>query len=147
MEKTNINPKTKNILLFFGGIASGMLATSLFFVFVKPKLTFKKSNFEAKFGDEENYHNAIGDSKGGLRPSCLKCVRKHISQAIVLLSESKKGYPEHFWIAMGHLGEAEDESIKAYPELANQIRDARESLIAGENADLVSFYKIIDNLK
>jgi hypothetical protein len=133
----------KNILLFCGGLLSGITITSLFFYF-KPK---KTSGFDATFGDEERYNNMIANSSGGLRPSCLKCVRKHISQAIVLLSEKKKGYPEHFWIAMGHLGEAEDESIKAYPELANQIRDARETLIAGGDANLTSFYKIIDNMK
>ena len=65
----------------------------------------------------------------GLRSSCLICVRKHISKAIVLLSETSLGYPQHFWLAMGNLSEAEDESIRAYPELATKIREYRGHLI------------------
>ena len=69
---------------------------------------------------------------GGLRPSCLKCVGKHNAQAIVLLQEAKLGYPKHAWIAIGHLAEAEAESIRDYPALAEKIREYRERIISGD---------------
>lgn len=60
-----------------------------------------------------------------LRDSCLDCVRKHLSQALVLMQEALQGYPEHRWAAIGHLGEASDEAIKEYPNLAHEIREHR----------------------
>jgi len=45
--------------------------------------------------------------------NCLDCVRKHFGQAYVLLNEyadDPEFFEEHFWYAMGHLGEASDES-------------------------------------
>lgn len=36
-----------------------------------------------------------------MRNSCLFCVSKHISQAIVLTIESVLGYPIHLWLAAG----------------------------------------------
>jgi len=60
-----------------------------------------------------------------MRSTCIKCALKHISQARVLLLEKDKGYPEHYWFAMGHLAEAEDELIKDKPVEAHQIRDER----------------------
>ena len=60
-----------------------------------------------------------------LRKSCLDCVLKHLGQAVVLLGEAEKGYPSHKYIALGHLGEAEDESINKYPDLAADIRSTR----------------------
>ncbi len=65
------------------------------------------------------------------RKSCLDCCLKHLGQAIVLLMESKKGYPAHKYIALGHLAEAEDESIDSFEELANEIRDTRVSIQDG----------------
>jgi len=59
------------------------------------------------------------------RKSCIYCVLKHIAQASVLLDESKLGYPFHKWYAVGHLAEAESESIAYWPELAQKIRDFR----------------------
>ena len=76
--------------------------------------------------------NNWGLAIGGLRPSCLKCVGKHTSQAIVLLQEAKLGYPNNAWIAIGHLAEAEAESMKEYPALAEKIREYREKIIAGD---------------
>ena len=60
-----------------------------------------------------------------MRDCCLSCCKKHIAQAIVLLCESKKGYPLHKWLALGHLAEAEDETSCKYPAFANRIRKAR----------------------
>ena len=59
------------------------------------------------------------------RRSCLDCVRKHLAQALVLMSESLQGYPNHRWIAIGHLGEAADEAVMDYPKLASEIRQHR----------------------
>jgi hypothetical protein len=60
-----------------------------------------------------------------LRPTCLQCVAKHLGQACVLLRETCKGYPEHYFIAIGHLAEAEDECVMKYPGLAAFLRDLR----------------------
>jgi len=60
-----------------------------------------------------------------MRKSCLGCVKKHLAQAIVLLCESKKGYPMHKWLALGHIAEAEDEASRDHLELANRLRDVR----------------------
>ena len=59
------------------------------------------------------------------RESCLFCVSKHISQAIVLMQEAYAGYPEHRWLAVGHLGEAEAESQSDFPILSVAIRETR----------------------
>lgn len=64
-----------------------------------------------------------------MRESCLDCARKHIAQAIILLTESKLGHPEHKWLAVGHLAEAEAESVQKFPEFANKIRNFRLAII------------------
>ncbi len=46
-------------------------------------------------------------------------------QALVLLGEANQGYPEHFFLAIGHLAEAADELIQKYPEQANSVRSER----------------------
>lgn len=94
----------------------------------------------------KNYNITATNSKlGGLRPSCLMCVRKHIAKAQILLTEAELGYPAHFWIALGNLSEAEDESIKDYPELSKKIREARLIIQDGGNVDLTTFYQLIDS--
>jgi len=65
-----------------------------------------------------------------LRNSCLSCVRKHLAQALVAMQEALQGYPENRWVAIGHMGEASDEALQAYPSLANEIRDHRVSYMA-----------------
>ncbi len=67
-----------------------------------------------------------------MRESCLYCVSKHVSQAVVLLMEAPQGYPSHRWLAIGHLGEAADESILEYPEISKKIRDVRLRLMDQE---------------
>lgn len=57
------------------------------------------------------------------RKSCFECVDKHLGAAIVLITETRDGYP-HRLRAIGHLHEAEDES-QAWPELHDAIREAR----------------------
>jgi len=63
-----------------------------------------------------------------MRESCLGCVRKHIGQTMVLLNESLLGHPEHFWLAIGHMAEAEAEAIKQHLALAINIRRVRKEL-------------------
>ena len=66
-----------------------------------------------------------------MRKSCLDCARKHVAQAEILLQESVLGYPEHFWLAIGHLAEAETELTHQWLHLAIMIREHRLALIAG----------------
>jgi hypothetical protein len=63
-----------------------------------------------------------------MRPACLFCARKHLGQAAVLLGEAANGYPDHVWLAIGHLAEASDELIASYPDAARAIRAARKPL-------------------
>jgi hypothetical protein len=89
-------------------------------------------------------------STGSIRPTCLDCCRKHIAQAIVLLNESKMGYPNHRWLAVGHLAEASEESIGEYEDLAQLLRGERLSLM--DNPDylpdtLMDFFDVIDDLE
>lgn len=60
-----------------------------------------------------------------MRSTCLDCVRKHLSQAAVLSSEARQGYPDHRWLAVGHMAEASDECVGKFPELAAAIREHR----------------------
>jgi hypothetical protein len=70
------------------------------------------------------------ENKGGaMRETCIFCVSKHISQAIVLVAESAKGYPFHIWLAVGHLAEAEDECISEFCGLSEKIRKIRLALM------------------
>lgn len=64
-----------------------------------------------------------------MRESCAKCVLKHLAQASVLLDESLLGYPEHKWLAVGHLAEAESEALGLDEALANGIRQVRLDVI------------------
>lgn len=59
------------------------------------------------------------------RAFCPRCAIKHIAQARALMLETRKGYPEHVWYAMGHLAEAEDEIIVRMPEEGRSIRAIR----------------------
>jgi len=60
-----------------------------------------------------------------VRETCYNCARKHIAQAEVLSAESLLGYPEHKWLAVGHLAEAEAELLEQSPYLAVMIRENR----------------------
>ncbi len=60
-----------------------------------------------------------------MRESCTLCVCKHLAQACVLNTEALLGYPLHRYLAIGHLAEAEAESLKKYGDLAEEIREHR----------------------
>lgn len=66
------------------------------------------------------------------RGDCANCVRKHLGQAAALLQESLQGYPEHTWLAIGHLAEAEAESQNKFPEFAEKLRAARKMVESGK---------------
>jgi len=79
-----------------------------------------------------------------MRPVCLDCVRKHLAQASILLEEYATGdYDVHFWYAMGHMAEAESESMSEYPELAALIRIERVRMIDTEGY-FTDFEPLID---
>ena len=60
-----------------------------------------------------------------MRPTCLSCTGKHLAQACVLIKEMKTGYPSFKWFVIGHLAEAEEESVREYPDFANEVREYR----------------------
>ena len=78
-----------------------------------------------------------------MRESCRECACKHIAQARVLLLETNKGYPEHYWFAMGHLAEAEDELVKDFPEEMALVRAERLELQKNRNYE-VPFADVIN---
>ena len=63
-----------------------------------------------------------------MRDTCIQCCAKHLGQARALLMETCKGYPEHYFYALGHLAEAEDECVMWFPSLAAFLRDLRMQL-------------------
>jgi len=68
-----------------------------------------------------------------MRPSCILCAIKHICQARALLLEARKGYYHHYWFAMGHLAEAEDELALKFSDYATVVREHRIHLEADRN--------------
>lgn len=82
----------------------------------------------------------------GVRPSCLDCCRKHLGQAVILLQESEFAeYGHHFWLGIGHLAEAESESLSSYPGFAKQLRDIRLAMMADRDY-LPSIVELFDDL-
>lgn len=77
----------------------------------------------------------------GARPTCIDCTRKHVAQAIVLMQEAQQGYPDHRWLAVGHLGEAADESVGRFPALAARIRQARLAIMQGGSPPLMDLIR------
>lgn len=71
-----------------------------------------------------------------MRESCLNCVLKHLAQAHVLFDEAELGYPMHKYYALGHMAEAESESIKEHSDLATAIRQERLKAQEGSDVDL-----------
>ena len=84
-----------------------------------------------------------------MRESCFDCARKHIGQALVLLIEAKLGYPEYKWLAIGHLAEAEAETVKDFFEVAVKIRGLRHEIMDNEkyNVDLLALIREITELQ
>lgn len=74
------------------------------------------------------------------RPDCADCVRKHLGQAAALIQESIQGYPDHIWLAIGHIAEAEAESQGRWPDFAERLREERKKLESedGYSPDMVA---------
>lgn len=81
-----------------------------------------------------------------MRSSCPDCVRKHIAQAIILLAEARLGYPDHVWLAMGHLAEAEAEVVGSFPEIATYIRHQRLLIQKGKDVVLLPLIRLISSM-
>lgn len=85
-----------------------------------------------------------------MRRFCPDCTRKHLAQAIVLMIEADMGYPEHGWLAVGHMAEAEAEFLEKNAGIANDIRNARLSYMDFLNGDETSekpyLLDIIENI-
>jgi hypothetical protein len=79
------------------------------------------------------------------RKSCLKCVEKHIGAAEVKAIEILVGY-DYKLMVIGHLNEAEEESITEYPALAALIRDARLALQDTGSFDLTAAKALLGEL-
>jgi hypothetical protein len=78
------------------------------------------------------------------RKPCPNCTRKHLAQAVVLLQEAKQGYPNHLWLAVGHMAEAEAEIEGMFQDVACAIRAARKVAEAGgEVPDLMAIVEDI----
>jgi hypothetical protein len=51
-----------------------------------------------------------------------------LGQAGALIQESLQGYPDHIWLAIGHLAEAEAESQNRWPDFADKLRSERKKM-------------------
>lgn len=91
------------------------------------------------------YLDKLEKGERPMRNSCLSCALKHLAQSSILLSESVKGYPNHFWFSLGHLAEAEDELVKDFPQMSNMIRDNRVAL-EKDNKFKIDFDLIIEKI-
>lgn len=88
----------------------------------------------------------LGAPPPATRDSCLECVDKHLGAALVLIAETRDGYP-HRLRAIGHLHEAEDES-QEFPELHDAIRQARKRYQqTGQPPDFVALEAITTRLR
>ena len=58
------------------------------------------------------------------RESCLECVIKHFSAAVILSSEMLSGYDKYEYLFIGHLHEAHEEA-QEFPKLYAQLVKAR----------------------
>lgn len=63
---------------------------------------------------------------------CLFCASKHLSQAYITAVEALQGYTMHRWLAVGHLAEAERETINEFKSFSDKIRDLRARMM-GQN--------------
>jgi len=76
------------------------------------------------------------------RQPCILCALKHVAQARALMLETRKGYQRHIVYAMGHLAEAEDETVMEFPEIAKKVRHERVLLEATARLPPEEVYQI-----
>ena len=79
-----------------------------------------------------------------MRPSCLDCVRKHLGQAAVLIDEVAAGYTDYKWLVVGHLAEAEAESMHDWADLAYIIRERRLLYMSTDTLSVLPLIKEAD---
>lgn len=79
-----------------------------------------------------------------IRPSCLLCALKHCGQAAVLFAEARLGYPLHRHLAVGHLAEAESESLQ-WPGIAMSIREERIKADDNYDPDIMFLLQLLDD--
>ena len=64
-----------------------------------------------------------------MRASCVDCCRKHLSYALVISHELQwyagDEEDDHFWVCVGHIGQAEEQIQRLSPFLADKIREQR----------------------
>lgn len=84
-----------------------------------------------------------------MRTYCLDCVIKHLGQAFVLNLEFESGYKNHFLLIIGHLAEASEECMGISPEISEEIRQYRLSLLEDHKVQIPYFelYEKIQNIK
>lgn len=79
-----------------------------------------------------------------IRQSCLLCVLKHLGQAAALFAEARLGYPLHRFLAIGHMAEAESESLE-WPGIAASIREERIKASVEYDPDIMFLIEHISN--
>lgn len=76
------------------------------------------------------------------RRACWDCVKKHLSEALVLMPECLMGYGsdkyENKWELIGHLSQAAKECVKVSPELADRIRSFRLKVMSQKPPETVN---------
>ena len=87
--------------------------------------------------------NVMAMQSGSPRPPCEDCFKEHVGKAVVLLTESKLGYPEHRWLAIANLGEASAEILGISEELANEVRGIKIRMVQDPSfmPDLMKYLK------
>lgn len=75
-----------------------------------------------------------------MRSSCLECVMKHVSTAMVYMQEAKLGYPHHKFYAIGELVHAEYEILDRDQGIANVLRVYRRQYF---DTDIYPFEEVI----
>ena len=83
------------------------------------------------------------DRNNRMRVSCLNCARKHLANACVLIHEARFGYPDHMWLAIGHLCQAEVELAEAFPLLATAVHQHRKAYEESAGEYSVPIMKLI----
>ena len=81
-----------------------------------------------------------------MRDPCIDCVVRHLAQAHVLLEEAAMGYPNHVYLAIGHIAEASEEIRGISQDMALDLRRLRKQIEQDEDAEfnaLVWFDRVL----
>ena len=72
----------------------------------------------------------LDDDASLSEPGIVSDFERHVAQAIILMVESRLGYPHHRWFACGHLAEAE--GLLQKPEEQERLRVFRLAIMSGQ---------------